>query len=462
MKDPVKSIVILILLLGSVSVFAENDQRAVTVQECVSLSLQNNPEIRGLIEDENKSIADYKAAQGADSLNANFTFTPHAAAMVYDSKSTPPGYKPGLVDATNTTINDKWYCPYMQLSLTYSLYNPVNKAKIAVSRKSIDAAKLQGKKGRDDFVGNVKTLYYNLIRANNAVKLRQQMKTNYESRLASIRVYVQRGDRPVMDQSSAEVALSQVSIDLKVAQNLAADIMSELKAAMGIMNDAPDLNVADFSELPELTYSIDQIEGLINTYSADVLIAANRTEQARLAITAARMQHLPSVQIFGGYIYSNPSVDFQDTKTYQNMSGRSKWEISSVIGVTASINIFSGGRIVAQTDSAIADYNKAVYNQRRQSINARKNAQNYVRKLKELREQVKVVRLNIANSRMNLTLTQRSFDSGIVNQLVVQNAEIGLLQAQMSLVDAQCEYFKVLANLSNLIGLEESFLCGKN
>lgn len=450
MNYPFKAALVLAAFCASGVLFAQTEQRTVTVQECVSLALQNNPDIRVLLEDENKTIADYKAAQGADSLKADLNIMPRAA------------HNKSLVTVDTQTSGNYYYCPYLNIQATYPLYNPVTKMRVELARKNIDAAKLQGKKGRDDFVANVKTLYFALIRQHQIVQLRQQMKKNYEARLASIKVYVQRGDRPVMDQSSAEVALSQVVIDLKAAQNLEADIMSDLKIAMGLANDSPDIAVTDFPELPELTIGLDQIEGMINNYCSDVQIAANRTEQAKLAISAARVQHLPVALLSGLFQYANADVDLQRSRSYANMSKEKSWDRSMYFGAQVTINLWSGGRIAAQTDSAVADYNKAIYNQRKQSMNARKNAQTYVRRLKELKEQVKVVKLNIANSKMNLTLTQRSFDSGIVNQLVVQNAEMGLLQAQMSLNDAQFEYFKTLASLSNLIGLEESFLCGTN
>ena len=452
MNYPFKAILMLSAFCVSGALFAQTEQRTVTVQECVSLALQNNPDIRAQIEDENKSIADYRMVKGYNSLNVDLTFAPQTADKANQSTVTVP---------TNPDAK-YYYYPYFNFQATYPLYNPAASAKESVSRKNVDIAKIQGKKGRDDLVGNVKSLYYGLIRAHRIVNLRDQIRKNYESRLASIRIYVARGDRPVLEQSSAEVALSQVVLELKAAKNQESDIMSDLKTAVGLPNDAPDIVVTELPELPDVTIGIDQMEGLINSYCTDVQIAAARKEQAQLNITAARMQHMPTITIVGGATYSNPNIDISRDGPSQYFNNGQKWGLVPYVGMAATVNLYAGGRVLAQTDSAIADYNKAVYNHRRQLMNARKNAQNFLRRLKELKEQEKVVKLNIANSKMNLTLTQRSFDSGIVNQMVVQNAEMGLLQAQMSLVDAQCEYFRILAALSNLIGLEESFLCGTN
>ena len=447
MKKRMKLVLTVVVCLFAAQVFAENEQKTITVKECVSLALQNNPDIRVFIEDENKSMADFQSVKGADSLNVNLIFTPQVFSR------TSQGAVSTLTDGHN------YYYPQLNLMGIYPLYHPGNGTRTTIARKAVDIARLQGKKGRNDVVNGVKSLYFALIRAHKTVLLKEQMRKNYENRLASIRVYVQRGDRAVIELSSAEVALSQVTLDLKAAQTLEQDTESELKAQMGLMSDAPDITAAEFPDLPDLKYNLDQIDGLINSYSTDVMIAGIRTDQARLAISAARQQHLPSADLQAGLMMVNTSVDLQRPSSYQD-SG--KWSRLPYIGMSVTLNLYAGGKIVAATDSAIADYNKALFAQRKQLITTRKDAKNSVRKLKELKEQISIARLNIQNSRTNLTLTQRSFDSGIVNQLVVQNAEVGLLQAEMSLIDAQSDYFKTLANLSNQIGLEEEFLCGTN
>ena len=50
--------------------------KIVTVKDCVSLALQNNPMIRMAIEEENRSLASYRIVQSSDSLNVNFGFAP--------------------------------------------------------------------------------------------------------------------------------------------------------------------------------------------------------------------------------------------------------------------------------------------------------------------------------------------------------------------------------------------------
>jgi outer membrane protein TolC len=427
------------------SSFAE--MPAVTVKDCVSLALQNNPDIRILIEDDNKSVAAYGMEVGADSLSVNLIFQPQMIDTSSNSNISQP-----------TPGESFYFYPSFSLLATYPLYTPGNGKRIAIARKGIDVSKLQGKKSRDDVILGVKTLYYSLVRAHKMVALRQQMKTNYENRLASVKVYVQRGDRPVMEQSTAEVALSQVCLDLMADQNVEKATMAELKAQLGMLSDAPDLLVADFPELPVLKYNLDQIYGLVDSYSADVMIAGIKTEQARLAVSASREQHLPSVSVLFGTTYSDTTVNLQKMTTYNT----GKWEQLFIFGATASLNLYSGGRISSSTDSALADYNKSLYYQRKMLINSRKTAKTNYSRLQELKEQIKFVHLNIENSRTNLLLTKRSFDSGIVNQSVVQTAEMTFLQSEVGLIDAQLEYFKTLASLSNLIGLEEEFLCGAN
>ncbi|MGL4370093.1 MAG: TolC family protein, partial [Spirochaetota bacterium] len=170
----------------------------VTADDCVSIALQNNPLIRVAVEDEKRALASYRVVQGNDSLLVNLGITP--VFWDFESLSTPATPMEGG--------NNIGYYPLIGLTASYPLINPGSSAKEDASRKNYDIARIMGKKGKDDIILNVKQLYYGYIRANRAVAVREQMKKNYENRLSTIKILVRNGDRPVLEQSQAEVSLS--------------------------------------------------------------------------------------------------------------------------------------------------------------------------------------------------------------------------------------------------------------
>jgi outer membrane protein TolC len=431
----------LLAVIVSGTVFAQT--KPVSLKECLDIALQNNPDIRLAFEEQNKNMADYQFVKAQDRL------------QVYAGTNSSE-------DSSTVRTKDQLalYQIFAGIYATYPLLHPGQGAKEDMSRGKINISKIADKKVKDGVLLSVKNAYYGCIAAHKNTELRDRMKSNFAKRLVSIKGLVQTGDRPILEQSMAEVSLSQSNLEYQKAKNQEKVAESELRAAMGILSDSSPILTEDFPESYQLKYSIDEINNFVDQYCADVLIARVETEMSMSGIWFARAQHLPVVNITVLYGRTKYGIDPQHVE-YKSLTDRKEWKSSFGFIFDARLPIFNGGAITAQTDGAIADYNKALYNERKVILQSRKNAQNYVNKLNELRDQIEISRLNIENSRVNLNLAQRSYDSGIGSQIVVQNAEMSLLTAELGLITAKQEYFSTIAMLSNLIGLEEKDLCGK-
>ncbi|HNX58081.1 MAG TPA: TolC family protein, partial [Spirochaetota bacterium] len=403
--------------------------------------LQNNPDIRLAVENQNGTMADYRYVKALDRLQVNGELSPSQS-------------------STTETERVGKYNIFAGLVATYPLVNPGQGAKEEMARRKVDISKIQEKDTKDQVLLSVKTSYYQCIAAHKNTELRDRIRSNFAKRFVTIKGLVQTGDRPILDQSMAEVSLSQSNLEYQQARNREKVAESELRAVMGVMTDSSPIITDDFPDIYQPKYSIDEIYNFIDQYCSDVQIARSHTEIAREGIWHARSMHLPEVNLIGFWGRQYNNLDPKNIK-YNELSDRKRWEDKIGFAMAAKVSIFNGGAITAQTDSAIADYNKAIYNERKVLLLARKNAQNYLNRLNELRDQIEISRLNIENSRVNLNLAQRSYDSGIGSQIVVQNAEMSLLQSELNLIGAKMEYFSTIARLANLVGIEENELCGK-
>jgi outer membrane protein TolC len=417
-----------------------SQDRPISLQECLSVAIQNNPDIRLSVEDESKALADYQYIKAIDRLQV-------VGALQGQDKET---IKVGSIGT---------YSLFAGLIASYPLARPGQGSREDIARRGLDIAKINEKKMKDSVVLLVKSSYYGCIAAKKYTDLRERIKKNYEHRLLSVKGLVRTGDRLILDQSMAEVSLSQATLEFQKARNQELIIKSELKASMGLQPDSSDITVEDYPDLSFLKYGIDEINNFIDQYCPDVLTARVQTEMARDKIWMIRALHLPTVDLQMAWGIENDSIDSKAVR-YRDVMDSKNWGSVIHFGVTAKVSIFNGGSINAQTDSAIAEHKKAIYYESKVILQMRKNARNFVNKLNELRDQIEISRLNIENSRINMNLAQRSYDSGIGNQLIVQNAEMSLLQAEMSLIEAKQNYFTVMAQLANMIGIEENELCG--
>jgi outer membrane protein len=415
--------------------------KAISLKECLDIALQNNPDIRLALEGQNKSMADYQFTRAADRLQVL------AAIRMSEDTSVEKKGNVGI------------YQIFTGLIATYPLVNPGQGSKEESARKKLDIAKINEKKARDAVLLSVKMAYYSSIGARKNTELRERLKKSYEKRLLTVKGLVQTGDRPILEQSMAEVSLSQANLEYKKYQNIEQIAKSELKASMGLVSDNSEILTEDFSDMYQIKYSIDEIRNFINQYCPDVIISRFETEIARENIWYVRAQHLPSVDIDALMGFRHLNIDPKNIQ-YRDLANNKKWKSYYGIGLSAKMSVYNGGSIAAMTDGAVADFNRALYNERKVFLQAVKNAQNAINKLNEIREQIEISKLNIENARINLNLAQRSYESGIGSQLIVQNAEMSYLQAEIGLINAKQEYFSTIAQLANLIGLEERDLCG--
>ena len=94
-------------------------------------------------------------------------------------------------------------------------------------------------------------------------------------------------------------------------------------------------------------------------------------------------------------------------------------------------------------------------------INMRSLLKSYYQEMVVLKRQLEIARLSITNAENHLKLAQKSYDNGLGSQLEMQDAELSVLNAQMSFIKAKYEYMIALANLSHVVGLGEDKICLK-
>jgi outer membrane protein len=427
--------------------------KTVSLKECVGIAMQNSPDIKYAGEDINKTKASYETQKAI------------ARPQVYGKLLTAPGDQrypktdQGLDDTTKAPYSIPYFNVGIGIESTYPLYNPAMKGNQIVELKYNDIARLNEKKTRDGVVLAVKRSYYESIAARKNAELQGRMVKNQESRFAQIRALVLTGDRPIVDQSSAEVGLSQSKLDYQRSVNFETQQKAELKSSMGLLLDSTDISLEDFPEnYPTINYSINEIYGFLDN-STDMRLAKMQTDTNRIKIESVRNSHYPIVDLFAGTYYWRYRVD-PSTNMESQLKNQNTWKPQFGIGFTASVSIWNGGKIESMVDEVKADVNKSLYNEQRTAIKLRKDATNAFSHLAELKQQLEISKLNLENARVNYTLARKSYEGGIRDLRSLQDAELSLLNVEMWMVGAKKDYFQTLALLAYIIGVEEEVLCG--
>lgn len=432
--------------------------KEVTLNECIEIALQNHPELKAAEEDERKAKANYKIAQSKNKLLVNGEIK----TIEFFEKEEDASGSDTVLDITGI---DSDIGLFAGPTLTYNLIDPQRVGIENSTRLSIDLLKMNSVKVKKTIICNVKRSYYGYLFAKENSELMGKLVDKFKKKLQMAKALFKRGQRPILDVSKSEVDLADAKLEYEKAKNSENMMKIDLLVSMGIINDNIEFSPSSVDELPQLRFSLQELNKLAVDYYPEIQIARYIKEINKLNISAAKSARYPivnlisSIGFFNRNIVNNDTVD--DWKEIEENLKSDNWEGRLQIGITASVPLYSGGAIQANVDSSIAEYNKSIYIERNILIKMRAMIRNYFHSMNELVKQMEISKLIEDNARKHLMLAQKSYKNGIGFQLDIQDAEMAVLKAELSFIKARYDYLIMLANLSNVVGLGEEYLCIK-
>lgn len=438
--------ILILFIVFSTAVFAE--ERTVTVDECIEIALQNHPDFLLSIEDNKKSIADYKIARSLKSIiidgeikTVEYTRSDSSA----DSRFSIPGQ--------DTDIG-----LFAGLSFTYNLYDAKKDIIEDEARTSIDIAKIKNFQVKNKIIFEVKNAYYGYLLSRNTLVIREEIFNKYKSKADLARQLFEQGSRPVLDVSKAEVDLADSQLQLEKARNNERKMKLNLYYSMGL-EETENLNInpVDADTIPESLCSLSNLYRLSEVYSPVIRISKLEKKIARLKAAEQMGSHYPSVDLLIGLGYENKRLygmnNMQDNLDWGN------WSPAFHGALRASIPIYSGGRISAKVDSAVSDYNKVVYKEKEILIDTKNQIRDNFKSLEEIKKQMEISELIIKNAQRHQLLAQRSYENGGGSLLELQDADLSVIKARIGFLESRYAYFITLAKLINIVGSGESSIC---
>jgi outer membrane protein TolC len=322
----------------------------------------------------------------------------------------------------------------------------------------VGLSRLQARKSMNEMIFNLKKSYYTFLMTQEVVKFREDLVKKYEEKLRVAKILFRGGQRPVLDVSKAEVGLSEARLNFEKARNSERDARIQLFILMGIEDSGDALLLEEFTKMPELKYSVEDLVKLGAEYDPDIQIARINKKIHRAKIAIEKAQRIPTVDVFASAGYENGSLSFD--KFGDNFKS-SNWKSTYAFGFTARIPIYSGGAICAKVKAARAEYNKMVYREKEMVLSKRTLLKNSVGSLEELLKQVKMSKLSVKSAEKHLKLAKRTYQSGLSTQLELNDAIISMINAEMGSISTKYEYLITIAKISSIVGLGENTLCKK-
>lgn len=394
------------------------------VDECVKIAMENHPAIKAALS--NSEI--YKSKIGQAWSNFFPTFS---AGLSYSRNDMQVANF-----AFPTQKYDMFYAPNISGNMLIFDFGKT-KAQADLAKRTYESTKFALETSINTVVYNVKQAYYNLLFAQQQVKVYEDTVADFTLHLEQAKAYYDIGTKAKIDVLTAEYNLGKAKLNLIQAKNTLKIAYVQLSNAMG-KPDYSDYDVTD--NLTTKAYAIgveDAVKTAFET-SPQLLAAKKKADASGLLVRASKRAFAPNVSAFGGYTRGGKKVDTD--YGYQ-------------FGAQINYSTVNLMLLKKQVDEAKATHQK--------------DAADYENMKQTTYFEVKQAHINMTNAQESIIVAKLSMDQakeqydqasgrykvGLGDAIELKDAETTYRSAQLQFYNTLLNYHVSAANLERLMGV---------
>lgn len=450
---------VIVLCMFATSVFAQNG-KALSLQECISLAMKNNSDLKRAVYEVDRSGANVKGSYAAvlPKINTSFSSDRSTLGSSVNSRSIPvvnPQTGQPVIDPETgeqiydrvVTISPKTTFNNHTASLNVSQrlfdfgrnWNTIRQAKATYesSTQSLEAT-------RNSVFATVKRRYLELLKE---LKLEQEYAEAVErskEQLNKTRSMFEIGSVAQIDVYRQEVILGTDEINLINQRNIVQIAKGNLNVAMGRDPEA-DISIQDLDESFTVpVQSLEEAYAIAEENNPDLKRFEYDMRSAEIGRKIAKARYLPTIDL--SFVYSRDNEKFN--RVYGDL-GRNYF---LRFGATLNFNIFNGFADVAEVSRQSAGYSIA----RESWINRRRTLQLEVKQaflnLQAFREISKINERNLKSAEEDYRLALERYRVGAGTQLEVTDSQVSLTRARVNLVRSKYDALIAKAQLEAALG----------
>lgn len=324
-----KILIIFLLVILPLQSQEKGKQKVYTLQECLQIAREQNPQIKIAESDIATSGAELTSAFGNYLPNLSFNMGYTRQLNVEEGQKINIGGQTILVGKIEPNSYN------MSFSANLNLFDGFSReATYSQAKENLNSAFSSYSQTLNDVSINVYRSYINVIRAEKVLLARRQNFEAGKKELERIQAYYEAGSVPITNLLSQEADLSAKEIEIIQAENDLNNAKANLMIAIGL-NPETDYLVSD-SELPKditkesianFRRELGDLESLANKAFKnrfDYLALNQKISSAQSSLTIARSGYIPTLSAYGGWSWANNEFNkFSDLgRTYLGLSLR--------------------------------------------------------------------------------------------------------------------------------------------
>lgn len=409
----IKFVFLGILLFTQVSLFA---QEFITPQKAVAIALENNYGIK-------LAKTDVKIAENnAHILNSGYlpTLTGNAG-TAYNINNTEAEFSDGNVTTLNGAESSRFNA---SVDLNYVLFDGMGRAyDYKQLKQNKQLTELEARETIENTILQLFTIYYNVaqtVENNDALK---QTLAISKDRLVRASYQFDYGQSTKLSVLNAQVDINNDSITLMNSNQLLQNSKRDLNLVLGnaLMNEFNIETTVEFNNL----YSKEEFLAKTKANNIRLLQINKSIDINTLGMKSEKSAFLPTVGLIGSYGWNknnNNAASFVAVSTNTGLSG----------GLNLSWNLFDGGSTITRVKNAKISLDANTIQKELLEVTVERDFNNawdnYQNKLNIYRLQED----NIKTAQNNFDRTQEKFKLGQLSSIAFRQAQLNLLNAELS------------------------------
>ena len=395
-----------------------------TLDNCISLALGNNPQINAAFQDILASDARIKQVW------SNY----------FPTITWQTGYTKlkqlQLSDALGRNLEFNYYL-LGQVSLQEMLYDfGVTQNQVTIRKLDYEAYKKTFEATVNDVIYQTKDAYYNVLFAYEAKRVAQDTVDKYQLFYNQARAFYTTGMNPKVDVTIAETNLSSAKLKLIQAENAVNLAIAKLNNVMGVPY-IERYDVLDRLQYKPINLTFEQAIDTARDSRPELKLAEIRVEGTNQTVKLTKKSYFPTISLEGQY-----------------QRGGKSWNSNYGYNFGAYLTFPSINAMLIRNEIKEAKYlyDKELANARNTQNAIYLEIQNAYLQLEEKRNQLPVAILQVKQAKENYELSYGRYRVGEASPTELKDAENSYEQAQLTYYTALYEYNSAKALLEKSIG----------
>lgn len=315
---------------------------------------------------------------------------------------------------------------------------------LSISALDVELSIEQARSSKIAMVNQVKKGFYAVLLANDSYRVFKESYDNAMENYLDIKKKYEQGTVAEYDLIRADVTVKNSEPNMLQAENSLTLAKWQLKALMGMDLEMEIDCEGQLSDYESVLFADYIATDTTLSENSDLKQIDLQAEQLKKSLLMQKFEYLPTLSLTGMYQWNAMNNDFK----FKNYN----WTPYSIIGVSLSIPIFSGGskyHTIKQTQVSIHQMDLQRDDTKR---NLQLAVKQYLDNMKTCVKQFDAAQKGVEQAIKGYKISQKRYDTGAGTLLEMNDSELALTQARLNLNQSIYNYMVAKSDMEKVLG----------